>query len=75
MSLGDYLQVENAEELIEFGHLSNGATPLWIRNAPSGLLPLHPRCLTHIDFDAEVALVQPDPQWLRDHMAVRMVRK
>jgi hypothetical protein len=67
------LQVENADELRELGHLSNGATPLWIRNTPSGLLPMLPRYLTHIDFDAEVAMVHPDPQWLRDHMSIRMV--
>ena len=71
---GRFLQVENAEELRESGHLSHGATPLWIRNAPSGLLPLVPSTITHIDYDAEVSLVKPGPQWLRDHMAVRMVR-
>lgn len=69
------MQVENAEELREFGHLSHGATPLWIRNAPSGLLPLLPSTITHIDYAAEVALVRPGRQWLRDHMAVRMVRR
>lgn len=67
------MQVENADELRELGHLSNGATPLWVRNAPSGLLPLLPTFISHIDFDTEVALVHPDPQWLRDHMSVRMV--
>ena len=68
------LQVEGAEELREKGALSDGAVPLWMPSARSGLLPLLPRYLTHLDLAAEAALIHPDAAWLRDHMAARMVR-
>jgi hypothetical protein len=65
---------EGAEALVEDGRLQDGATPLWIRQTPSGLLPLLPHRLSHVDFHAEVALIHPDPQWLRDHLGIRMAR-
>lgn len=68
------VQAEGAQELREHGVLSNGATPLWMPNARSGLLPLLPEHVLHIDYVAETVKFTAPERWLRDHLAPRMVR-
>eukprot|EP00892_Ulva_mutabilis_P004550 jgi/Ulvmu1/2467/UM136_0019.1 len=71
----ELLLAEGAEELREHGRLSNGATPVWIPNSRSGLLPLLPLHVLHIDFEAERVVIAAGTAWLRDHLAPRMVKK
>lgn len=68
------VQAEGAAELRTHGHLSNGATPLWIQNARSGMLPLLPAHVLHIDHVAETVLLSASVPWLQDHLAPRMAR-